>query len=634
VEVALITLILIGLVGGLITGISPCVLPVLPVIFLSGGAQGARDTPAETGAGTATAAAATSATAAVTVPSAQVQADSSVEGRAVPLPGQDGPEPAARSGEAVTGSAPAPGTAAPSRPDGKRPYLVVAGLALSFSVFTLLGTLILSALPVPKDIIRWAGLVVLVLVGVAMMVPRVQDLLERPFARIPQRRVGQGHGGFVLGLALGAVYVPCAGPVLAAITVAGATGRIGVATVALTLAFAVGTAVPLLVFALAGRGVAERVRAFRTRQRGVRFAAGALLVALAVALTFNVTDALQRAIPDYTSSLNNDLNKTGHASTVLNEGPATSLTSCAGRPSTRLENCGTAPALAGIQQWFNTSGDAPLSLGSLRGKVVLVDFWAYSCINCQRAVKHVEAWYSDYRPDGFVVIGVHTPEYAFEHVPSNVHAGIGRLGITYPVALDNNYKTWDNYSNNSWPADYLIDSTGHVRHVSVGEGGYSGTESLIRQLLTAAHPSATLPPATQVADTTPTSTGQTPESYLGSQRADNYGGATSAGGTQPFRFPARLGDNEWALSGTWTVGGEDLTSGRNAAIELNFNAANVYLDVGGTGTITATVNGKSTSYRVSGAPDIYTVVHLVRQQSGTLMVTLSPGLNAYSFTFG
>jgi cytochrome c biogenesis protein CcdA/thiol-disulfide isomerase/thioredoxin len=632
VEVTLTTLILIGLVGGLITGISPCVLPVLPVIFLSGGAQGARKPRSETVASAAPAAAATSTPAAVTVPVASAQADSAVEGRAVSLPGQDGAAPAARSAGAVTGSGPA--AAAPSRPDGRRPYLVVAGLALSFSVFTLLGTLVLSALPLPKDIIRWAGLVALVLVGVAMMVPRVQDLLERPFARIPQRRVGQGHGGFVLGLALGAVYVPCAGPVLAAITVAGATGRIGVATVALTLAFAVGTAFPLLVFALAGRGVAERVRAFRTRQRGVRFAAGAVLVALAVALTFNVTDALQRAIPDYTSSLNNDLNKTGHTSTVLNEGPATSLTACAGRPSAQLENCGTAPALAGIQQWFNTSGDQPLSLSSLRGKVVLVDFWAYSCINCQRAIKHVEAWYSDYRRDGLVVIGVHTPEYAFEHVPSNVHAGIGRLGITYPVALDNDYKTWDNYSNDSWPADYLIDSTGHVRHVSVGEGDYSGTESLIRQLLTAAHPSATLPPATQVADTTPASADQTPESYLGSQRADNYGGATSASGTQPFRFPAHLGDNQWALSGTWTVGGEDLTSGRNAAIELNFTAADVYLDVGGTGTITATVNGKTTSYRVSGAPDIYTVVHLGQQQSGTLKVTLSPGLNAYSFTFG
>jgi len=558
VEVALLTLILIGLVGGLITGISPCVLPVLPVVFLSGGAGGSQ----------------------------------------------------------------------------RRPYLVVAGLALSFATFTLLGTLILSALPLPKDIIRWAGLVVLVLVGVAMMVPGVQDLLERPFSRIPQGRVGQDHGGFVLGLALGAVYVPCAGPVLAAITVAGATGRIGGATIALTVAFAVGTAIPLLAFALAGRGVTERVRAFRTRQRGIRIAAGAVLVALAVALTFNVTDALQRAIPDYTSSLNNDLNKTGHTSKVLNEGPATSLTACANNPSATLENCGKAPAIGGIQQWFNTPDEKALSLSALKGKVVLIDFWAYSCINCQRAIKHVEAWYDAYHADGLVVIGVHTPEYAFEHVPSNVAAGIKRLAISYPVALDNGYKTWDNYSNESWPADYLIDSAGQVRHVSVGEGDYAGTESLIRQLLTAAHPAARLPAATQVPDLTPTSADQTPETYLGSERANSYGGASSAGGTHPFTFPASLPANEWALSGRWAVGSEDLTSGAGAAIELNFTASQVYLDVGGTGTITATVNGKTTSYRVSGAPDIYTVVDQPRAVSATLKVTLSPGLSAYSFTFG
>src|ERR1700761_4893333 len=192
-----------------------------------------------------------------------------------------------------------------------RPYLIVAGLALSFSIFTLLGTLILSALPLPDDIIRWTGLVVLVLLGVAMMFPAVQDLLERPFARIRQREVTGQHSGFVLGLALGAVYVPCAGPVLAAITVAGATGKIGWRTVALTVAFAIGTAIPLLFFALAGRRVAERVRAFRDRQRGVRIVAGLLVIGLAIALTFNVTDQLQTKVPDYTASLNTALDKAG-----------------------------------------------------------------------------------------------------------------------------------------------------------------------------------------------------------------------------------------------------------------------------------------------------------------------------------
>ncbi len=254
----MITLVLIGLVGGLITGISPCILPVLPVIFLSGGAQGAR------------------------------------------------------SGRHFDGS-------------GRRPYLVVAGLALSFSVFTLAGTLLLDALPLPHDIIRWAGLVVLVLLGLGMMIPRVEALLEKPFSRIPQRGVGSDRGGFVLGLALGTVYVPCAGPVLAAITVAGATGRIGAGTLVLTLAFAVGTAIPLLMFALAGRGIAERLRAFRRHQRRIRVGAGAAVIALAVALTFNVTDAVQRAIPDYTTTLNNALDSPHRAGKALGSNQDTSL---------------------------------------------------------------------------------------------------------------------------------------------------------------------------------------------------------------------------------------------------------------------------------------------------------------------
>jgi cytochrome c biogenesis protein CcdA/thiol-disulfide isomerase/thioredoxin len=613
-----ITLILIGLVGGLITGISPCVLPVLPVIFLTGGAQAAR----------------------VQAPPAAAQQHDAERVPATvgaPAEAEQAGGAGATAGDvpAAAGPAGSPAPPAAMRAEGRRPYLVVAGLALSFSFFTLLGTLILSALPLPKDIIENAGLVVLVLLGIAMMFPQVQDLLERPFSRIPQRRVGQQHGGFTLGLALGAVYVPCAGPVLAAITVAGATGKIGVDTVALTVAFGIGTAIPLLGFALAGRRVAERVRAFRTRQRGVRIVAGVVLIGLAVALHYNVPDTLQRAIPDYTSGLNQALNKAGSGTGLSALGPQqkAALAACSQNPGLTLSNCGKAPPISGIQQWFNTPGDEALNLSGLRGKVVLVDFWAYSCINCQRAIAHVNAWYSDYQADGLVVIGVQTPEYAFEHVPANVAAGIKRLKIAYPVALDDSYKTWDSYANQSWPADYLIDSTGTIRHVSIGEGSYPQNEALIRQLLTAAHPSLRLPKATQVADTTPASANQTPETYLGSERADTYAGQGGSG-TQAFSFPASIPPSEWALAGTWTIGGQNLTAGKNAQLKLNFTADDVYLDVGGTGTITATVNGTTKTYRVSGAPDIYTLVSGTGQQSATIDVTLSPGLNAYSFTFG
>ena len=329
------------------------------------------------------------------------------------------------------------------------------------------------------------------MLGVAMMFPRVQDRLERPFSRLGRRQVDGEHGGFALGLALGAVYVPCAGPVLAAITVAGATARIGLRTVALTVAFAIGAAIPLLIFALVGRGVTERVRAFRDRQPGVRVVAGVVVIGLAVALTFNITDALQRTVPDYTASLNKALDKSGAAN-------------------------------------------------------------------------------SSRRP----------------------RASRGRS------ALRN-------------------------RH--------------IRQLLTATSQGVTLPAPTDVADTTPTNAEQTPEAYLGSTRQNSnansqYG--VLANGTTSYTYPTLLPPNGFALTGIWTVADESLTAGRGAELQLNFDASNVYLDVGGTGNITATVKGKTTVHPVSGAPNIYTVFHGSAPQQATITIRLSAGLTAYSFTFG
>jgi cytochrome c biogenesis protein CcdA/thiol-disulfide isomerase/thioredoxin len=418
------SLALVGLLGGLITGISPCILPVLPVLFLSGGARGAR--------------------------------------------------------LAQEGNKPASG--------GRRPYLVVAGLVLSFSVFTLVGTLVLSALPIPETVIRWAGIIALALLGIGMIFPRFETILEKPFSRIPQRQVGTDRGGFVLGLVLGAVYVPCAGPVIAAITIAGATGSIGFDTVVLTTSFAVGTAIPLLVFALAGRAVAERTAAFRRKRRALNMGAGIAAITLAGGLTFNLTDALQRAIPDYTAAISESIEKAIPTPVIAPGGAAVSqrLTSCvedAWTGQSGEQDCGPAPQLTGIQQWLNTPGNTSLDLQSLRGKVVLVDFWAFSCINCQRTIEHITAWHDTYQAQGFEVIGVHTPEYTFERDPGNVMEGADRLNVDYPIALDNNYSTWTDYGVAAWPTSFLIDANGTVRQVTIGEGGYETTEELIQTLL-------------------------------------------------------------------------------------------------------------------------------------------------------
>jgi cytochrome c biogenesis protein CcdA/thiol-disulfide isomerase/thioredoxin len=571
-----VTLVLIGLVGGIITGLSPCVLPVLPVIFLGGG----------TGPGTT----------------------------------------------AGTGNGTGPDTEASAESARRRPYLIVLGLTLSFAVCTLFGSLILASLHLPGDAIRWLGLALLVLVGLGLLVPPLGHLLERPFYRFPQRVTGTGRNGFVLGVALGAVFVPCAGPVLAAITVAGATGHIGLRTVGLTVGFAVGTAIPLLAFALAGRGISQRLGAFRRHQGAFRAVSGAAMIVLAVALTFNLSDIIQRDVPNYTQAVGNSLEKGAAAP----QGGGLSLQDCqtaALYGGSGLEQCGAAPAFSGVQQWFNTPGGKPVTLASLKGKVVLVDFWAYSCINCQRELPHAEAWAKDYAADGLEVVGVHTPEYAFEHVPSNVAAGVRRLGLTFPVALDNNYSTWNAYDNQSWPAAYLIDATGQIRHVSVGEGDYAGEERLIRQLLVAAHPGLALPRATDVPDTTPNDPAQTPETYLGAERQQGYGGSTQYA-TGQFTEPAALPANSFGLSGAWAIGQQSITAGKGAGIKLAFHASAVYLDVGGTGTLTVSSGGKSKVIRVSGAPDIYTVATEQPAQNGTVTIGLSPGLQAYSFTFG
>jgi hypothetical protein len=228
---------------------------------------------------------------------------------------------------------------------------------------------------------------------------------------------------------------------------------------------------------------------------------------------------------------------------------------------------------------------------------------------------------------------VQTPEYAFEHVPSDVLAGARRLGLTFPVALDNSYDTWDAYDNQSWPAAYIIDSAGRIRHVSIGEGDYPQEEAIVRQLLLAAHPGIALPKATNVPDTTPVNPSQSSETYLGGEHAQYYAGGGSYA-TRQFALPATLPTGGFALSGGWTVGQQSITAGKDAAIKLSYNASYVYLDIGGSGTLTVTSGGKTKVIQVSGAPDIYTVASQQPAGNGTVTIKVSPGLAAYSFTFG
>ncbi len=412
-----------------------------------------------------------------------------------------------------------------------------------------------------------------------------------------------------------------------------------------TLAFAIGAVVPLLFIALAGGGLVHRVRAVRTRAPMIRQIGGVVLLLMAIGIATNTFDFLQKDVPGYTSVLQKKIEGSTSIRKQLNALKGTSasnsvsgsLISCPSA-SPGLVTCGLAPNFTNVTTWLNTPQDQPLTLKALRGKVVLVDFWTYSCINCQRSLPHVEAWYKRYAPYGLEIVGVHTPEFAFEHVVSNVKAQAQTLGVKYPIAVDNNYGTWNAYSNEYWPAEYLIDAKGVVRHVDFGEGNYSLTETLIRQLLVAAHPGLKLPPPTSVPNLTPF-VETSPESYIGYK----YGLTYMDSDVQPpenvaaeYHFPKFLSSDTWALSGVWNEHAEEATSVKDSKLEINYMAQYVYLVIGGTGTVTDYAgNGTApTTIHVSGVPRLYTLFHGPASTNGTMVLKFTPGVQAFDFTFG
>ncbi len=624
----MLELLLIGVVAGFLAGISPCILPVLPVILV-GGASAARDQPS---AGDSAAGRGSAITARAAPGGARVPASASLPAAAdVPAKESSLTKPSSRAGAGARVLAGVPAGAGAGL---ARPLALIAGLVLSFSLIILIGSELLSLLHLPQDTLRDIGIALLILVGLGYLIPVVGAWLERPFSRIRGRAPKGRTGGFVLGLALGVLYVPCAGPVLAALTVVGATHRVGTTAVFLTAAFAVGTAIPLLAVAVAGGQLTTRLSALRRNAPVVRQVGGAVLIVMALVIATNVLSGLQRDVPGYSTALQ-DSAKVRQELNGVTGVAHTSLTKCSSTATT-LVNCGPAPNFAGITTWLNTPGGKPLSLSGLRGKVVLVDFWTYSCINCQRTLPHVEAWYAKYAKDGLVVVGVHTPEFAFEHVVSNVRTQSAALGVRYPIAVDNNYSTWNAYDNEYWPADYLVDASGDVRHISFGEGGYGTTEQLIRQLLVAANPHVALPPPSDVPNLTPTGE-LSPETYVGYQDlqylvSDN-GVVKDAPATYHLPRSLPLGGMGW--SGTWTDHAQEATAGPSAQIELNFLAADVYLVIGGHGTVAVSLGGHHIkTIEVSGIPRLYPVYQAGTTVTGKLLLTASAGIQAYDFTFG
>ena len=527
-----------------------------------------------------------------------------------------------------------------------RPYIIAASLAASLVVFTLLlklSTLLINLSPSVLDYIS-GGL--LVLLGLVSIFPELWEklVIALNWQAASQRFLGRGEhnrdkyiGPILIGVALGPVFASCS-PTYAFI-LASILPHSFVSGLIYLITYSIGLVLALLAVSLVGKKFISRFSWAVDTHSLFRRIIGIIFVLIGIAIItgseIKIETWVANHLPFDETKIERVLLAKQNKESIIHK-ISTSISD-----SSILNVQPTpAPQFVGLTNWINSP---PLTVSQLKGKVVLVDFWTYSCINCIRSIPYVEKWYQAYKEDGLVVVGVSTPEFAFEHNPLNVASAVKRDGITYPVALDNNYDTWNAYDNDSWPADYLIDKTGNIRYVSLGEGDYATTEKAIQILLGINKPLKT--PTSNV----PISSDQTPETYFGTNRTQNFIGSPAlSDGTTTFSAYSSLAQNQWTLNGSWQIDPEYITSeSSTSTLSFNFVAKNVYVVTGSNNNQPETVlvniarsgrgqygvddpNGKMV---VSGSR-LYNIVTLPQVGNTTVTLTVPEGVSLYTFTFG
>lgn len=563
---------------------------------------------------------------------------------------------------------------------------MLAGMAVTFAAIATLAAVGGSWAVRVNQYGRVFALVLLTAFAATLLSTRLADWLARPFVALGNRLAQSNPGAagrftllnsLLLGIATGLLWAPCAGPILGLILTGAAISGPNARTTLLLFAYAAGAATSLAVALLAGGRVFALLKKSLGTGEWIRRGLGVAVLVAVVAIMFGWdSTVLTRLSLNGTNSLEQSLiekinpqkagapggsmmamsNSTMAMSNTKADGHAMMMS--AAKPAGNLPVEGEIPSFAGATLWLNSP---PLTPESLRGKVVVVDFWTYSCINCLRALPYVESWYQKYKDHGLVVIGVHAPEFAFEKDPNNVRRAVADLKITYPVALDNDYAIWQAFNNQYWPAHYFIDASGRIRAHHFGEGNYDESERTIRTLLTEAGQSELPPPGmgprTAVGVQAPPDEAhdQSPETYVGYRRADSF--ASPGGFVQDqahvYSAPAALKLNQWALSGSWNVDPEKAALGASGGkIEFRFYARDLHLVLGPgsggkpvrfrvtlDGAAPAASHGADTDSSGAGIIDGQRLYQLIRQ-SGDVgehvfsIEFLDPGVHAYSFTFG
>lgn len=488
----------------------------------------------------------------------------------------------------------------------QRPLGITLGVMASFTIFTLTISYLVRLFGLDPNIIRTLAVIIIALLGLMMVIPALAtsfELLVSRLANIFSTRQPSTSGflpGFITGLSLGVVWSPCAGPILAAITALAATGKVSVEVILVTLAYVIGVGVPLFLFAYGGQQLVARAKILNAYTQKIQQVFGIIMILAAIAIYANFDQTLQLYLLTKFPALGTAVNSFENSSAVKDE--LTKLTHPQAQQS---------PDFVGIDKWLNT--DKPLTIASLKGKVVLVDFWTYTCINCIRTLPHVTAWYDKYKDYGFVVVGIHTPEFQFEHDTNNVLAAIKTYNIHYPVAQDNEYATWNNFNNQYWPAEYLIDKNGVIVDTHFGEGDYAKTEEEIMNLLNITGTVAA------ISDQTPSNL-ISPETYLGLARNPDH--------------------KNFSYSGDWKFSDEYITSGTNSSLSYQFTASKVFIILRPSGAKTNLVkvflDGKATKTITVDSDKLYPVVDLQgKTETHTVRLEFeTPGIQAYTFTFG
>jgi cytochrome c biogenesis protein CcdA/thiol-disulfide isomerase/thioredoxin len=512
----------------------------------------------------------------------------------------------------------------------KRPVGIIVGFVFIFAIFTYFSRKFVQYSGIDLNLVRHISFSLLFLLGIIML----SSYLTKKLSKLTQSLVSIGstfsaannrHGGLISGILFGGliaiIWTPCAGPILAAVIVQTVIQQTNFMSFLTLVSFAIGSAIPMLAIVFFGRKIMTKFSYFKSHATLFRKILGAIII-ISVA---------------YMIYLETISTATIHKVETKNNAPAVNLLNALSKPY-------IAPSITGIEAWINSR---PLQINDLKGKVVLVDFWTYSCINCVRTLPYLKAWYQKYHDKGLVIIGVHTPEFDFEKNLDNVKKAVVRDEIKYPVALDNHFVTWRNFNNQSWPAHYLIGKNGYVIYTHFGEGEYDVTENNIRYLLGMKKLVATKKTIEE-----PLSENETPETYLGYSRAEHFSSpqAVKKNQSTEYSFPKELNQHNWALQGHWKIMPDRIISAeKNAEIEINFHARNVYIVMGNTTNKTINValllNGKK--ILVEKGKDVvnsnikvdkhtlYQAIALNKPKNAILkLITSSPGLEVYTFTFG